>query len=214
MFTFAPPRTVRIDIFDAKTLQPPAGVILRLANSSSASSDDSNGAIFTFSPSNGPFHTLKLSLIFLPAFIACSRLPSLTFGLSVASSPTPASAEETSASRCIRTLIGEAEQADTETWDEKRYILMSLRSGAVEVKAEGKEVKVANEKGKSLMVTLAFTLRQWLTRQDEQSRPPSVQSTCLPAPAHFPSPTHPSPPPPLSRLPPNLAQSLSSNDQA
>ncbi|BGP29163.1 hypothetical protein JCM10296v2_000901 [Rhodotorula toruloides] len=138
---------LRIDALDSRTLRPPSGLTVRLANSSSsASSSDSNGAIFSFSPSNGPFHTLKLSLNCQPAFTARSVLPSLTFRLSVASSssPTPKGSDAT---RCVRTLIGEPDQAVIETWDEKRYVLMSVRSGIVEIQLEGKEVKVAREKG-------------------------------------------------------------------
>ncbi|BGP21965.1 hypothetical protein JCM10295v2_000842 [Rhodotorula toruloides] len=146
---------LRIDVLDAQTLQSPPGVTLRLTNSpSSTSSPDSNSATFTFSPSNGPFHTLKLSLIFQPSLTALPALPSLTFRLSVASSSPPAPAKESDATRCIRTLINESHQDVVETWDEKRYVLMSVRSGAVEVKVAGKEVKVANEKVQTAIRTI------------------------------------------------------------
>ncbi|GAA6040918.1 hypothetical protein NBRC10512_003483 [Rhodotorula toruloides] len=60
---------LRMEVLDGGTLEPPAGVILRLANSSSASSAP-NSAVFTFSPSNVQ---TALRTIYLPF---SSRAPS------------------------------------------------------------------------------------------------------------------------------------------
>ncbi|CDR37465.1 RHTO0S02e15214g1_1 [Rhodotorula toruloides] len=172
---------LRMEVLDGGTLEPPAGVILRLANSSSASSAP-NSAVFTFSPSNGPFHTLKLSLTFQPAFLTCPVLPSLSFRLSVdPRRPLPAKASE--ATRCVRTLVGEIDQAVVETWDDRRYVLMGVRSGDMGVKVEGREVKIASEKVQTALRTIYLPF----SSRAPSDSPPSSSSGATSLPSASPS---------------------------
>ncbi|BGO98262.1 VMP4 protein [Rhodotorula toruloides ATCC 204091] len=168
---------LRIDVLDAGTLKRPTGVTFRLANSSSSSSSDSTSAIFSFSPSNGPFHTVKLSLSFQPSLTAGPIPPSLSFRLSVASPSPPTPTEASGATRCIRTLVGELDQAVLEMWDDKRYVLMSVRSGPVEVKSEGKEVKLASEKVQTTLRTIHLPST---SLPPSDSAPSDPSSTSLP----------------------------------
>lgn len=149
------PHTVQIEVLDADTLSAPIGVALQLDGASSfSSSPPKNIAFFTFNPSRGPFQILKLFLIFSPSASTCSIPSKLSFRLSVRPRPTSSPSSSrfdgsdcSTATRRIRQILGETEQEAVETWDEKSYVLMSLTSGAVEVRSEGKEVKVAGTKG-------------------------------------------------------------------
>ncbi|BGP13124.1 hypothetical protein JCM10213_000873 [Rhodosporidiobolus nylandii] len=147
---------LQIELLDAATLTPPAGVSLRLENTSSLSSaSPPSAATFTFTPSRGPFHALKLSLTFPSSTRALPGV--LSFRLSVAHSPSSSTSlppTESAATRRIRRLVGEEDQEVLETWDEKRYVFMGLRSGNVELRVEGKEAKVAGQKVQTALRTL------------------------------------------------------------
>ncbi|GAA5903394.1 hypothetical protein JCM6882_006536 [Rhodosporidiobolus microsporus] len=141
-----------IEVLDADTLAPPSGVSLRLEVSSpSSSSPPPSSANFTFTPSRGPFHNLKLSLGLSPTSATRPPPKRLSFRLSVAPSPSSStssgSASTSKATQTMRRFVGETGQEALETWDEKRYVFLSVTSGPVEVKMEGKEVKVAGSKG-------------------------------------------------------------------
>ncbi|GAA5971412.1 hypothetical protein JCM11641_008343 [Rhodosporidiobolus odoratus] len=138
---------LQIELLDAMTLNPPTNIGLRLEDSLSPASARKNVASFTFSPSRGPFHSLRLNLGF--SALGTSRIPqsALCFRLSVApSSAVGSSLSDSRATKRMRTLIGEEQQSVLESWEDKKYVFMSLTSGPVEVMIEGKEVKVANEK--------------------------------------------------------------------
>ncbi|GAA5856385.1 hypothetical protein JCM8547_008718 [Rhodosporidiobolus lusitaniae] len=176
---------LKVELLDAQIAAPPANVTLCLEGSSSSSSSSpppSNAVKFTFTPSRGPFHTLKLSLVFSPSSPARPLPKALSFRLSVESSSASSDVKTSSAaSTRLRTLIGANQQGTLETWDDRRYVFLSLTSGPVEVKVEGKEAKGASEKVQTALRTL-----------------------------HLPSPTAPSPAISLpSSLPPTPSASSS-----
>jgi hypothetical protein len=194
---------VRIGVFDAVTQSPVPGLALSLEGSSSSSgSSAKNVAFFTFNPSRGPFHNLKLSLTFSPSFIAASTPPKLAFRLFVASPRTPSSAPSSTCStpsRRLRQIIGEEIQDVAETWEGKNHLFLGVTSGPMEVKVEGKEVKVAGTKGTSPLLSHPLTSAELIPYL--QYKLPSARSTSplppLLLPTQYPSPTllppHPSP---------------------
>ncbi|KWU41222.1 hypothetical protein RHOSPDRAFT_30594 [Rhodotorula sp. JG-1b] len=117
-------------------------VQLRLEGSATSRSPDSAHpatVVFPFSPAQGPVHKLKLSLTFSPALLASKKPPtSLVLALSVAQavddtgSSSPSSSIgpiASSSTAALRSTIGEPRQPVIETWDHRRFVLMSLRSG-------------------------------------------------------------------------------------
>ncbi|BGP37040.1 hypothetical protein JCM10449v2_000944 [Rhodotorula kratochvilovae] len=143
--------------------------MLQLEGASSSSSKPSTSAHFTFTPVRGPFHTLKLLLTFSPSF-ATRQSASLCFRLSVTSPATTLPASETSpATTAVRAAIGEPTQVSTETWDDKSYVFLSVTSGAMEVKLEGREAKVSSEKVQTAL------------RRIRLPAPPSSTSSASPA---------------------------------
>lgn len=151
-------RTVKVELFDATTLAAVRGVQLRLEGSATSRSPDSAHpatVVFPFSPSQGPIHKLKLSLTFPPTFRASDKTPTiLVFALSVAqamgeiglSSTGPTASSSTAA---LRSTIGEPRQPVIETWDDRKFVLMSLRSGPVEIRIEKEPARIAQDKGES-----------------------------------------------------------------
>ncbi|GAA5991520.1 hypothetical protein JCM10908_005741 [Rhodotorula pacifica] len=146
-----------LELLDAATHTPVRGVKVRLegaSNSRSHAAADPGAVVFTFSPAQGSIHKLKLSLSFLPAFFTAKPAPtSLVFSLSVAlpahsTFSSAASGPDASAStQILRRTIGEIEQSVIETWDDRRFVLMGLRSGAVEIRSDKEPARVSQEKG-------------------------------------------------------------------
>ena len=145
-----------LEILEVDTLEPPSGVTFQLEGSLSRSSKPSTSATFAFMPVRGPFHTLKVSLTFMPpAHPSATRaVRPLCFRLSVSpdSRRRSSSIEPASASAAeIRALIGEPSQATTSTWDDKSYVFMSVTSGPMHVDfgrgEPGKAGAVSQEKG-------------------------------------------------------------------
>lgn len=159
---------MRLGVLDAVTLDPVRGVQLRLdgalpSRSSAPAHSATSG--FTFSPAQGPVHKLKVSLTFLPAFVADKSRPALVFSLSLDVAPRPQDsasltgcAASTSTSM-LRTTIGEVNQPVIETWDDRRYVLMGLRSGPVEIRVDKEPAKAAPEKGEPRRLILCDRLQ-------------------------------------------------------
>ena len=154
--------TVKLELFDATTLTAVRGVQLRLEGSATSRSPDSAHpatVVFPFSPAQGPVHRLKLSLTFSPALSASTKPPtSLVLALSVAqavdetgsSSPSSSIGPIASSSTAtLRSTIGEPRQPVIETWDDRRFVLMSLRSGPIEIRIEKEPARIAQDKGES-----------------------------------------------------------------
>ncbi|GAA5997111.1 uncharacterized protein JCM10292_006215 [Rhodotorula paludigena] len=146
---------LKLELVTSNTLEPPAGISLSLDGSSRAPKPN-NAVSFTFSPARGPFHPLKLVLSFAPPSLPGAQPPEpLGFRLSAVSDSSAAPAStSTAATARIRSLIGEERQVETETWDGKRYVMLPVASGAMEVKLEGKEARVAAEKVQTTLRTI------------------------------------------------------------
>ncbi|GAA6005338.1 hypothetical protein JCM10207_002943 [Rhodosporidiobolus poonsookiae] len=147
---------MQLELLDAETLKPPSGVTLRLNGSSSNPSSASTAATFTFSPSRGPFHILKPQLVFAPSSPSRPPPKTLTFRLSAANPSFNTAPTPSAASARIRQTLGETEQEVLESWEEERYVFLSLRSGPVEVRVEGKEAKTASDKVQTALRTISL----------------------------------------------------------
>ncbi|GAA6041716.1 hypothetical protein JCM8097_003097 [Rhodosporidiobolus ruineniae] len=186
---------LQLQLLDAATLKPPSGVTLALDGASSSSPASSTAVLFTFTPSRGPFHTLKLSITFSSSSPTNPPPPRLAFRLAASASPPscPSSAAGglSPETRRIRRLLGEPAQKALETWDDKRYVFLSVQSGPVEVRTQGKEVKVAGSKGThALTLFSAISLTPGRTVQTAlrsiylfPNQPSSAHDSSAPSPA-------------------------------
>ncbi|KAG0663076.1 hypothetical protein C6P46_002919 [Rhodotorula mucilaginosa] len=158
---------LKLELLDATTLAPVRGVQLRPEGSSTSRTPESAQpatAVFSFSPAQGPIHKLKLSLTFLPTFLASNKTPtSLVFALSVApavgearrsSSSFTTGPVASSSTTALRNTIGEPRRPVIKTWDDRKFVLMSLRSGPVEIRIEKEPARVAQEKVQTAIRTV------------------------------------------------------------
>ncbi|GAA5860263.1 hypothetical protein JCM3774_000362 [Rhodotorula dairenensis] len=153
---------LKLEILDATTLDPVRGVQLRLEGAStyrSSAAAHPASVRFAFSPAQGPILKLKLSLTFMPEFVAGKTRSALVFSLSVAPTTSgdiasPNKLVTSTSTSTLRTALGEASQPVIETWDDRRYVLMGLRSGPVEIRVDKEPAKVAQEKVQTAIRTV------------------------------------------------------------
>ncbi|GAA5895061.1 uncharacterized protein JCM6883_002306 [Sporobolomyces salmoneus] len=104
---------------------------LKLASDDSKTPTHSSSIDFTFTPARGPFHGLSVKLTTLSSKAPLPK--EVRFRLSVTPTEAPDLSLESTASKHIRELVGEQSQARLETWNDHRYILLSVESGEMEL---------------------------------------------------------------------------------
>ncbi|GAA5971984.1 hypothetical protein JCM21900_002626 [Sporobolomyces salmonicolor] len=175
---------LNIEVLDATTLSPSQSISLKV-DGSAFSKTAGSSAVFTFTPSRGPFHTLKLCLSFSPPISSVPK--AIRFRLTVAgpSTSAPPSPADSLATRRMRQLIGESRQDILETWDDKRYLFLSVTSGEVEIRT-GNE-GVSSTKGAHSRLPLLSWSRLTLLLRTVQT---ALRTICLPSlSAAFPPPS-------------------------
>ncbi|GAA5859935.1 hypothetical protein JCM1840_001802 [Sporobolomyces johnsonii] len=173
-----------IEVLDATTLSPSKSVSLKVDGSSSPKTASSS-AVFAFTPSRGPFHTLKLSLSFASPLSSVPK--AIRFRLAAPSTSSPPSPSDSLATRRMRQLIGEPCQDILDTWDDKRYLFLSVVSGEVEIRM-GNE-GVSSTKGAHSRLPFFSRLELTLLSQTVQTALRTI---------HLPSLSSASPPPSVS----------------
>ncbi|GAA5870586.1 hypothetical protein JCM16303_001526 [Sporobolomyces ruberrimus] len=125
---------LRLELISTTQDQPLNGVALKLASDERSNPSTLTTSLdFTFTPSRGPFHSLSLKLV---SRSPKAQLPKrVRFRLSVAPTSTDPCqlSSESSATKRVRELVGEEAQPVLETWNDNRYIFLSVESGEVEL---------------------------------------------------------------------------------
>lgn len=145
------PLSVRLELVSSADVPPAQGLALRLA--SQERSEAKSFIDFTFTPARGPFHNLPIKLVSTSAKLPSST--SISFRLSVVTPTEPSNSNEDLESQRIRTLVKEPNQPILETWDDKRYIFLSVDSGTVAWDRRS-QANISKDKGLSIFLNRTF----------------------------------------------------------
>ncbi|GAA5841441.1 hypothetical protein JCM5353_007271 [Sporobolomyces roseus] len=119
---------LRLELVSSSTEGERADLGVKVA--SQERSEATNSIDFTFTPSRGPFHNLSIKLVSITAKPPPSG--TISFRLSAVSPGNAIDLDEGTESQRIRSILEEPNQPVLETWDDKRYIFLSVDSGLVE----------------------------------------------------------------------------------